>query len=197
LPGLKSLRRLELPDKDPDANVVSVAEAIGHLPAIEAGASHPEIPNHRTRRLSKINQQRLRVARPGEPNTVLADTVFGDLSLQCHSRLRKRGTNGSGFTDVYMRMDPDSPSPTITTKCHSISNGRFGHYDVNQIRGISLREAALLQTFPENYVFYPETAIEPVARMIGNAVPPKLARFFARWALEQLDLNYIRETRAV
>ena len=76
-------------------------------------------------------------------------------------------------------MAPDRPSPTITTKCHSISNGRFGHYDTGQLRGISLREAAILQSFPEGYVFYPGDQIEPIARMIGNAVPPKLAAFFA------------------
>jgi hypothetical protein len=48
-------------------------------------------------------------------------------------------------------MHPDRPSPTITTKCHSISNGRFGHYDETQLRGISLREAAILQSFPDAY----------------------------------------------
>lgn len=85
-------------------------------------------------------------------------------------------------------MRPNRPSPTITTKCDSISNGRFGHYDVRQVRGISLREAAILQSFPEDYVFHPADQIEPVARMIGNAVPPKLARYFAgtwssRWSV--------------
>ena len=53
-----------------------------------------------------------------------------------------------------------------------------GHYDVRQNRGISLREAAALQSFADDYVFYPTEQIEPIARMIGNAVPPKLARFF-------------------
>ena len=83
-------------------------------------------------------------------------------------------------------MRPDFPSPTITTKCHSISNGRFGHYDVRQVRGLSLREAAILQSFPEDYVFYPEDEIEPVARMIGNAVPPKLAQFYAGYLVNSL-----------
>jgi DNA (cytosine-5)-methyltransferase 1 len=83
-------------------------------------------------------------------------------------------------------MVPDRPSPTITTKCHSISNGRFGHYDVKQVRGLSLREAAILQSFPEDYVFYPEDEIEPLARMIGNAVPPRLAAFFAGYLVNSL-----------
>ena len=88
------------------------------------------------------------------------------------------------FTDVYTRMHPDRPSPTITTKCHSISNGRFGHYDTAQDRGITLREAAILQSFPDEYIFYPVEQIEPVARMIGNAVPPKLAEFYANYIYE-------------
>ncbi len=83
-------------------------------------------------------------------------------------------------------MRPDRPSPTITTKCHSISNGRFGHYDQNQLRGISLREGAILQSFPENYVFYPNGQIEPIARMIGNAVPPRLAAFYAEYLVNSV-----------
>ena len=51
---------------------------------------------------------------------------------------------------------------------------------MEQVRGISLREAAILQSFPKDYVFYPTDMIEPIARMIGNAVPPRLAEFFSR-----------------
>ena len=108
----------------------------------------------------------------------MKNTEFGDLTLECHKRVIKKFGH-RGFGDVYTRMRPDRPAPTITTKCHSISNGRFGHFDMTQLRGISLREAAALQSFPDNYVFYPTNQLEPVARMIGNAVPPKLARFFA------------------
>jgi DNA (cytosine-5)-methyltransferase 1 len=83
-------------------------------------------------------------------------------------------------------MSPDRPSPTITTKCHSLSNGRFGHYDVKQVRALSMREAAILQSFPEDYAFYPDDEVEPIARMIGNAVPPKLAGFFASYLANSL-----------
>jgi len=72
-------------------------------------------------------------------------------------------------------------APTITTHCVSITNGRFGHYDVAQNRGITPREAALLQTFPDNYVFYPEENISLAATLIGNAVPPRLAQFFGSY----------------
>lgn len=177
---------LLVPESDPDSLMISVRQAIGHLPPIKAGEQHPEIPNHRTRGLSDLNYRRLAAAKPGESNAYMEDTPHGDLSLDCHRKVNKR-LGGRCFTDVYTRMRPDRPSPTITTKCHSISNGRFGHYDTKQVRGISLREAATLQSFPDNYVFYPLDQNTPVAAMIGNAVPPKLAEFFSRYLAQSLD----------
>jgi DNA (cytosine-5)-methyltransferase 1 len=165
--------------------MVSVAQAIGHLPPIRAGEKHPEIANHQTRGLSELNFKRLSSAKPGQSNAYMEDTRHGDLTLDCHRRvIRKLGTRC--FSDVYTRMAPDRPSPTITTKCHSISNGRFGHYDTRQVRGLSLREAAILQSFSDDYVFYSDDEVEPVARMIGNAVPPKLAQFFAGYLVNSL-----------
>lgn len=171
---------LIVPEEDPDNVVKTVQSAIGHLPRIAAGAMHAHIPNHKTRSLSELNLKRLAAAKPGMSNIYMEDTPDGDLSLACHRKVNAK-LKVRCFTDVYTRMSPSRPSPTITTKCHSISNGRFGHYDVSQLRGISLREAAILQSFPENYVFYPTDMIEPVARMIGNAVPPRLAEFYSRY----------------
>lgn len=168
---------LVVPEFDPAAVPMSVERAIGHFPALGAGEAHPDIPNHRTRSLSPLNLKRLAAAKPGESNLYLEATEYGDLSLDCHRRVNARLADRC-FTDVYTRMRPDRPSPTITTRSHSISNGRFGHYDQAQLRGISLREAAALQSFRDDYVFYPTNMIEPISRMIGNAVPPKLARFF-------------------
>ncbi len=144
-------------------------------------------PNHKTRALSELNFKRLASAKPGESNAYMQDTEHGDLSLDCHKRVNRK-LDTRCFSDVYTRMSPDRPSPTITTKCHSISNGRFGHYDVRQVRGLSLREAAILQSFPDDYIFYPKDEIEPVARMIGNAVPPKLAGFFAGYLVNSLAI---------
>ena len=169
-----------VPESDPDAVMVSVRQAIGHLPPLRAGEQHAVIPNHRTRWLSELNLKRLSCAKPGQSNVYMVSTRFGDLSLGCHRRVNRKLAQRC-FTDVYTRMAPDRPSPTITTRSHSISNGRFGHFDVKQLRGISLREAAILQSFPEDYVFYPKDMIEPVSRMIGNAVPPKLAEFYASY----------------
>lgn len=177
---------LLVPENDPDSLMVSVAQAIGHLPSVKAGETHPEVPNHRTRTLSDTNLKRLASAKPGESNAYMETTEFGNLTLECHRKVNDR-LGGRCFTDVYTRMHPNRPSPTITTKCHSISNGRFGHYDVGQVRGISLREAAALQSFPDDYVFHPIGQIEPIARMIGNAVPPKLARYFAGYLAASVE----------
>ena len=180
-------QELLIPEYDPNSTLVSVAEAIGNLPAIQAGETHRQVPNHKTRALSELNFKRLASAKPGESNAYMQDTEHGDLSLDCHKRVNRK-LDTRCFSDVYTRMSPDRPSPTITTKCHSISNGRFGHYDVRQVRGLSLREAAILQSFPDDYIFYPKDEIEPVARMIGNAVPPKLAGFFAGYLVNSLAI---------
>lgn len=185
-------RAMLVPEADPDATIVPVRTAIEHLPPIKAGQTHRKIPNHRSRTLSELNIERISAARPGQSNAYLDDTASGDLSLKCHRKVNKK-LGVRCFTDVYTRMHPDRPSPTITTKCHSISNGRFGHYDTKQARGISLREAAILQSFPEDYVFYPRDQIEPVARMIGNAVPPKLAAFFSNYLVSSAKPDHLRK----
>lgn len=77
------------------------------------------------------------------------------------------------FRDVYGRMYWEKPAPTITTRFNSLSNGRFGHPDED--RAISIREGATLQTFPKSYLFK-GTNLSSLARQIGNAVPPELAR---------------------
>ena len=94
-----------------------------------------------------------------------------ELILNCH----KKGT-GKTFGSVYGRMLWDEPSPTITTLCTGIGNGRFGHPE--QDRALSLREAALLQTFPVDYRFFP-FSLRNVSRYIGNAVPPLLGEVIA------------------
>lgn len=188
------LSELVVPASDPDNVVKTVKAAIGHLPPLSAGATDPKIPNHKTRSLSELNLKRLSAALPGMSNIYMEDTPDGDLSLACHRKVNAK-LQTRCFTDVYTRMSPDRPSPTITTKCHSISNGRFGHFDTDQVRGISLREAAILQSFPPEYVFYPVDMIEPVARMIGNAVPPRLAEFFSRHLSASIALPIAQDPR--
>jgi DNA (cytosine-5)-methyltransferase 1 len=88
------------------------------------------------------------------------------LWLPCHER------HGEAHSDSYGQMSWDKPAPTLTCKCHSLSNGRYGHPEQN--RAISLREAATLQSFPEAYTFH-STSIAGLARQIGNAVPVTFA----------------------
>ena len=183
----------ELPEGDYASTTITVAEALGGLPPLEAGQKHQSIPNHIARGLSELNKKRISYAAPGQSNEYLASTPEGDLSLKCHVRVNKKFKQRC-FSDVYTRMAAGRPSPTITTRCHSITNGRFGHHDPNQLRGISMREAARLQSFRDEYIFYPQKLVDPVARMIGNAVPPKLVMFYALWLLETLTILKSRET---
>lgn len=126
---------------------------------------------HSVAGLSEINQKRLERTPPNGGDR-LAYVFDKDLAPACHY-----GKTNS-FRDVYGRMWWDRPSPTITTKFFSISNGRFAHPEEN--RAISIREGATLQSFPKNYVFKTSSSIAKTARMIGNAVPPKYAEAIGR-----------------
>ena len=97
------------------------------------------------------------------------------LVADCHNR-----SSGKTFPGVYGRMEWEKPSPTMTTQCYGFGNGRFGHPD--QDRAISLREAAILQSFPRNYKFVEtkqDVQFKTLGRLIGNAVPVELARAVA------------------
>jgi DNA (cytosine-5)-methyltransferase 1 len=85
------------------------------------------------------------------------------------------------FRDVYARMYWDRPAPTITTRFNSFSNGRFGHPEED--RAISIREGATLQTFPRDFIFHGSN-MSHLARQIGNAVPPELARRIGQYLME-------------
>jgi len=159
----------------------TVRLAISHFPPIKAGEAHPDIFNHVASPLSQLNMERIRHT----PNN------GGDrrswpkhLWLECHTR------GYDGHTDVYGRMLWDAPAPTLTGKCHSLSNGRYGHPTQN--RAISLREAAALQSFPDGYVFLgPKNHI---GLQIGNAVPVRLAEVLGKQIIrlqnrEELFIN--------
>ena len=140
----------------------TVRDTISHLPGIAAGEISAEIKNHSSSNLSKINVQRIRhMPHNGGNRTGLP----ARLRLSCH-------VGHKGHTDVYGRMWWDRPAPTLTCRCTSLSNGRFGHPD--QDRAISVKEAALIQTFPPSYVFYSSHTVN--TRHIGNAVPVLFAK---------------------
>ena len=128
----------------------TVKEWIGDLPAIAAGETDGSDPIHRAASLSDLNLERMRATPPGGDRRHWPE----HLRLKCHS-------NGySGHTDVYGRMRWDEPATGLTTRCVSLSNGRFGHPE--QDRAISVREAACLQTFPRDTVV--EGSLNSMAR---------------------------------
>ncbi len=150
----------------------TVRQAIGHLRPLAAGESAPRDKLHVSSTLSDKNLKRIKASRPGGtwrdwPQDLIAD---------CH-----RVESGRTYPGVYGRMEWDSPAPTMTTQCYGFGNGRFGHPE--QHRAISLREAAILQSFPRGYAFIPKNGdvnFTALGRLIGNAVPVDLGRAIAR-----------------
>ena len=151
---------------------VTVKDAIGELPFIKDGEKDINDPIHFSRKLTPKNKKRIEATPYGGSWKDWNE----DLRLECHKK-----ETGKSFPSVYGRMVWEKPSPTMTTQCIGYGNGRFGH--PVQDRAISLREAALLQTFPLDYKFvkndqdYNSTIL---ARQIGNAVPVKLGQVVAK-----------------
>jgi DNA (cytosine-5)-methyltransferase 1 len=157
----------------------TVRQAIGDLEPLQAGQASPRDPIHCSSRLSEVNIRRIMSTPPGGGWKDWPE----DLLLECHKK-----ETGKSYGSVYGRMAWDEPAPTITTQCNGLGNGRFGHPE--QHRAISLREAALLQTFPRYYHFIePRSKVffKRLARQIGNAVPPRLGRIIARTIKKHLE----------
>lgn len=159
------------PTHAPD-EYVTVSQAIRDMPPLAAGRADPKDRLHCASGMSALNFQRIRASQPGGTWRDWPP----ELVAECH---RKR--KGRGYASVYGRMRWDLPSPTITTQFYGFGNGRFGHPD--QDRALSLREGAMLQTFPRDYAFVPPweaVHFNCIGRLIGNAVPVGLARAIAR-----------------
>lgn len=167
-----SLGKIELiPPTHTKEEYVTVRDVIGNLPTLKAGQICSIDPLHRCKSLSPLNLRRI-MATPYGGGWKDWPT---DLLLACH-----RTEKGKSFNGVYGRMVWDEPAPTMTTECTSIGSGRFGHPVQN--RAISVREAALLQTFPSSYSFFPneeDVSLTKASRYIGNAVPPRLGEVIA------------------
>ncbi|ELY6342382.1 DNA cytosine methyltransferase [Cronobacter sakazakii] len=159
-------------------NYKTVRDVIGQLAPIEAGAVDKKDRLHYSSSLSPLNMERIKHSKPGGTWKDWPES----LRASCHIK-----ESGSSYTAVYGRMSWDKLGSTITTQCIGFGNGRFGHPEQN--RAISLREAALLQSFPMNYEFWPEdikVEIRNVARLIGNAVPVRLGEVVGISILEHL-----------
>lgn len=150
----------------------TVKQAIGRLRPLSAGEVAPGDKLHVTSTLSEKNLERIKVSKPGGTWRDWPEHLVAD----CH-----RAESGRTYPGVYGRMEWNKPAPTMTTQCYGFGNGRFGHPD--QDRAISLREAAILQSFPRDYAFIPrdgKVGFKVLGRLIGNAVPVDLGRAIAQ-----------------
>lgn len=160
------------------SRLLTVREVIGQLPDVpKDGSEHPQITHHRADKLSEMNKKRIAYLSPGQGMQHLPIS----LRAQCH----KNGADKIGHRNVYGRMSWDDVAPTITARFDSFTRGQFGHPE--RLRSISLREGALLQTFPNDFIFSGSKV--DIARQIGNAVPPMLALKLGKAILKALELK--------
>jgi len=144
----------------------TIRDAIGNLPSLKAGETNMADPMHKARALSDLNLERIKASKPGGTWEDWPE----HLKLECHKK-----ESGVTFKSVYGRMQWDQPAGTITTQSTNIGTGRFGH--PSQDRALSLRELAILQSFPADYIFTKDNdniEFTPIGRLIGNAVPVDL-----------------------
>jgi DNA (cytosine-5)-methyltransferase 1 len=160
----ESRLKMPLPLVGPD-HFTTVRDAIGTLPPLEAGERHPEDPMHITSRHRPETINILRhIPKDGGSRRSLPPGIGPD----CHRRV-------DGFRDVYGRLWWDRPAVAITARCRTPSCGRFVH--PSQDRGLTVREAALLQGFPRDFIF--EGPFDDKFKQIGNAVSPKFSQALA------------------
>jgi len=160
---------IELQDPTHDRDKVTVrSELSGHgLAELEAGETSEDDRLHTARDLYKRNIERIQHSEPGGSWKDWPE----ELLLACHKK-----DSGRKYTASYGRMEWDKPAPTITTRFYNYGSGRFGHPEED--RAISVREGALLQTFPKDYSFVEsqeEVSVVSLGKLIGNAVPVRLA----------------------
>src|ERR1700685_152096 len=150
----------------------TVREAISSLGSLRAGETDPHDSLHSACRLSNLNLKRIRSSSPGGTWRDWTPSLVAT----CHRR-----NSGETYPSVYGRMEWDAPAPTVTTQSFGYGNGRFGHPE--QDRAITLREAAILQTFPKTYRFLPEgesVRLSVLGGLIGNAVPVRIGEAVGR-----------------
>lgn len=171
------LGKIELPEKTHSKkNYKTVGDVIRKLPKVKSGGVDPKDKVHRTKALSPLNLARIKNSRPNGSWKDWDKSLLPD----CYKK-----ETGRTYTSVYGRMSWDEVSPTITTQFYNYGSGRFGHPEQN--RAISIREGALLQTFPTSYYFGEDIVMSRVSRHIGNAVPPRLGYVIGRTIKKHLN----------
>lgn len=157
----------------PPGRRITVRHIIGNLPVLLSNESDPKDPLHHSRNHKPLTMERLSfIPKDGGSRDSLPDNLI----LNCHKDYR-------GHPDVYGRMSWDDVAPTLTTGCTDVTRGRFAH--PSEDRAITLREAARLQTFPDDYYFYGSDT--GIATQIGNAVPVRLIESFAPTLKETIN----------
>jgi DNA (cytosine-5)-methyltransferase 1 len=167
------------PTHSADDKRLTVRHAIRNLEHVRAGWQSKKDKLHCAAGLAAKNFKRLCASNPGG--------TWKDWKLQLRADCHRK-KSGAHYGGVYGRMEWDRPAPTITTQCYGFGSGRFGHPEQN--RALTLREAAILQTFPRSYKFIPpreEASFRGVGRLIGNAVPVKLGRAIGKTILAHLS----------
>ncbi|MEX0650179.1 MAG: DNA (cytosine-5-)-methyltransferase [Candidatus Andersenbacteria bacterium] len=161
-----------IPETHPAGKEITVRKAISRLRPIQDGEVDAKDPLHRASKLNDINKKRI-IATPHNGGS--ASDWSKELLPQCY----QKESGKSYMASVYGRMRWDDAAPTMTTHCITLGAGRFGHPE--QDRALSLREAALIQTFPRRYKFFTNNkmSINQIAKHIGNAVPVKLGEVIA------------------
>lgn len=154
----------------------TVRDAIGGLSPLMAGGKDPQDPMHMT---SKHRKETIEVLKRVPKNGGSRPSGIGP---KCLDKV-------AGFSDVYGRLSWDKPAVTITARCRTPSCGRFAHPD--QDRGLSVREAALLQGFPKEFYF--EGPFDDKYKQIGNAVSPIFSTRLAAHILTMLAGENIGE----
>lgn len=160
----------------------TVRSVLGNLPPIKHGQRHKKDPLHRCAGLTELNLERIKQSKPGG--------TWHDWNPELLPNCYKK-ESGQTYSSVYGRMCWDEPSPTITTQFYSFGTGRYGH--PQQDRALSLREGALLQTFPDDYKFFQDEenmSIGTISRHIGNAVPVDLG-----WIIGLSINEHIKEVK--
>lgn len=166
---------------------ICVRDVIGELPPVEAGEACLQDRLHQSSVLSEKNLKRIRISKPHGTWRDWPD----ELILECHKK-----DTGKSYSSVYGRMGWDDFAPTITTQFIGYGTGRFGH--PVQDRALTLREGALLQSFPPNYKFIADdepVCIKSIARHIGNAVPPRLGEIVGLSILAHLPKKRQKKDR--
>lgn len=159
----------------------TVEDALKGLPILRHGGRNAQDPLHAASGLSALNYQRIKASKPGGSWRDWPK----DLIAKCH-----RKDTGKSYCGVYGRMRWDEPAPTLTTQFYGFGSGRFGH--PSQARGLSLREGAILQGFPQDYSFVPDgesVQFKVLGRLIGNAVPVDLGRAIGASIIEHVETH--------